>query len=563
MNNQPFQSQTPYTGNQQFQSQTQYAGNQQFPSQTPYINSKQCQQQSPMKSQFGFFGIASAVYAIFYTFCLYKNASGITYPFFAAGTLCYFFLCMKKLRVPFKKDSIFYMISIVLLGISNCCTASKPILNLNKLGIFLLSFVLMLHTVYQDKSWGLPKYISAVGHTLCITLSCTFNPFIDAASFFAAKKQGNSGKKSNFVYIIIGLAIAAPTLMLMTALLCSADVVFRKMVSNIFSFDFIILDIFKITVWTVFVFFISYALLSALCEKGVKETVTNKKGLEPIIAIIVTGLLCVVYLMFSMIQILYLFIGNMQLPDGYTYSAYARQGFFQLLAVCIMNLFIVLICISLFKDNTALKIILTAICGCTFIMILSSALRMLMYIKTYNLTFLRLFVLWSLAVIFLLMAGVTVYIYFQRFPLFFYSVVVTTVLYLGLSFAHPDYWIALYNLNPSRVDWQTDDASGNLRYLTKLSADAAPILLNEKTNPYLQVSLDTMKELAELEMLYGFEGNGFSYDKYDEMHAEIDSIIQNDNESYMYRYYKKVYRASKEMHIRNFNFSIFTAGKMK
>ena len=29
-------------------------------------------------------GGASALYALFYTFCLYRNASGITYPFFVA-----------------------------------------------------------------------------------------------------------------------------------------------------------------------------------------------------------------------------------------------------------------------------------------------------------------------------------------------------------------------------------------------------------------------------------------------------------------------------------------------
>ena len=73
-----------------------------------------------MKKHFSFFGIGSFLYAIFYTFCLYKNASGITYPFFVAGTLYYFFFSMQKLGVPCKKDSIFYIVSIVLLGISNC-----------------------------------------------------------------------------------------------------------------------------------------------------------------------------------------------------------------------------------------------------------------------------------------------------------------------------------------------------------------------------------------------------------------------------------------------------------
>ena len=43
------------------------------------------------KENFSFFGIGSLLYGIFYAFCLYHNTSGITYPFFVIGTLCYFF----------------------------------------------------------------------------------------------------------------------------------------------------------------------------------------------------------------------------------------------------------------------------------------------------------------------------------------------------------------------------------------------------------------------------------------------------------------------------------------
>ena len=242
---------------------------------------------------------------------------------------------------------------------------------------------------------------------------------------------------------------------------------------------------------------------------------------ETNIAITVTGMLSVIYLLFSFIQIFYLFIGNMELPEGYTYAAYARQGFFQLLAVCIINLFLVLLCLHFFKDNLILKIILTVISGCTFIMILSSALRMFMYIATYNLTFLRFFVIWSLVVIFLLMTGITIYIYFQRFPLFFYSVAVVTVFYIGLSFSHPDYWIARYNLNPAHTAYteEYNTRTSDHYYLSTLSADAAPILLNEESNPYYTP---------------------------DNMEA-----------SWMYDYCRRMGRKSDHMGIRNFNFSIF------
>ena len=506
-----------------------------------------------MKFQFSFFGLASMVYALFYAFCLYKNASGITYPFFVAGTLCYFFLSMKKLGVPYKKGSLFYVISIILLGISNCCTTSVPLLKMNKLGIFLLSFILMLHTIYQDTNWNLPKYMAAILRTILNSITCLFSPFHDMASFFDAKKQEKSGKKDYFFYIMLGIAISIPVLAVIIMLLCSADVVFENIIKNIFSFDISFTDIIRIILLIAVVFLASYALLSALCKKTVKEEISEKKVLEPITAIIVTGMLSVVYLTFSMVQILYLFIGKMNLPDGYTYSSYARQGFFQLLAVCIINLILVLVCLSFFKDNMILKVILTVISGCTFIMILSSTLRMIMYIEEYDLTFLRIFVLWALAVIFLLMTGVTIYIHFQRFPLFFYSVVITTVFYIGLSFAHPDYWIACYNLS-AHSNYTSD-------YVYTLSTDATPAILSASKNPNLMVDMQTLKELTAMEYKYLYEE--YSEDKYTETIHQVNSTMKAAyGDGYwisLYHYYKDIYKQSKEMNIRNFNFSRFFA----
>jgi len=472
-----------------------------------------------MKRQFSFFAPVSILYALFYAFCLYRNASGITYPFFVAGTLCYFFLSMKKLGVPYKKNSLFYIISVLLLGISNCCTDSPQLLWMNKLGIFLLTFILILHTVYYDTGWSFPKYLGAILRTIGSSLACLFSPLIDLASFYDAQKQKKSDKKNYILYIMLGFSVSIPILIVMTILLCSADVVFRNVIENLLCFDISFTGIFHLGFMITAVFFTSYALLSALCRKTVTEEVSEKRIGEPIIAITVTGMLSVIYLLFSFIQILYLFIGNMKLPEGYTYAAYARQGFFQLLAVCIINLLLVLFCLYFFKADLILKIILTVISGCTFIMILSSALRMFMYIAAYDLTFLRIFVIWSLIVIFLLMTGITVYIYFQRFPLFFYSVAVVTVLYIGLSFAHPDYWIARYNLESSHAGYKNEyDTDISKSYLSTLSADAAPILLDENKNPYYDMEV-----------------------------------------SWMYDYCRHIDIRSDDMGIRNFNFSIFYA----
>ena len=504
-----------------------------------------------LKAHFPFFGLGSALYALFYTFCLYKNASGITYPFFVIGTLCYFFCSMRKLGVPYKKDSVFYIVSLVLLGISNCLTNSGPLLLMNKCGIFLLAFILMIHTVYQDGNWNFPKYFCALAETFGAVFTCVFRPFSDMVSYFDAQKEQKIGKKSYFIPVLIGIAITIPLLFVITLLLASADAVFSNILDNIFeAFNFV--TTFQICFLMIVVFFCSYAVCAALGMKNVKEEVNDHRVLEPVIAIIITGTLSVLYLMFSIIQILYLFIGNMQLPEGYTYSGYARQGFFQLLAVCILNLIIVLVCLYLFRDNTVLKVILTIISGCTFIMILSSALRMLMYINRYNLTFLRIFVLWALAVIFLLMAGVTIFIYMNRFPLFTYSMVIVTVFYIGLSFAHPDYWIAKYNLNPAHLDYLNEyDVYDSQRYLSSLSADAAPVLLDKDKNPYLR---EIIIGQADADLLLRNWDDVLAFDE------DISAYVKKEL-SWLHSYYDNMERLSTKIQVRNFNFSIYTAGK--
>ena len=92
------------------------------------------------------------------------------------------------------------------------------------------------------------------------------------------------------------------------------------------------------------------------------------------------------------------------------------------MAVSIMNLVIVLIGLYMFGESKVLKGILTVMSICTFVMIISSALRMIMYIRYYYLTFQRVVVLWSLAVLFVVFIGVIRSIYKREFNLFRYGI---------------------------------------------------------------------------------------------------------------------------------------------
>ena len=143
-----------------------------------------------------------------------------------------------------------------------------------------------------------------------------------------------------------------------------------------------------------------------------------------------------------------------------------------------------------FRKSNVLRGILTFISLCTYIMIASSAYRMILYIRVYYLTFLRVFVLWALAVIFLLMTGALIMIYREAFPLVKYCLIIVTSFYLVFSFAHPDYWIARYNLDHaiSAKDQQQSREDGtysslelfkDFYYLKGLSMDAAPVIFEK------------------------------------------------------------------------------------
>ena len=137
-----------------------------------------------------------------------------------------------------------------------------------------------------------------------------------------------------------------------------------------------------------------------------------------------------------------------------------------------INFVMVLLCMYLFQDHIAMKIILTIISGCTFIMLFSAAYRMMMYIGAYHLTFLRILVLWFLIVLALIMGGVIISIYKGRFPLFRYIMGVVSIMYIGLAFSRPDVVAAKYNI-AHEGKLKVED----VRYMmSQMSIDVAPII---------------------------------------------------------------------------------------
>lgn len=491
------------------------------------------------------FGIATLAYACFYTFCLYQNRSGITFPFFTAGTLFYFYFCMnrmenpfwkegeKKTGIPLKKDAWFYGTGILLLGISTCLTGDGLLIFFNHAGVWILMLLFLLHHFYKDEDWSFGKYLFSFLEIFAGFFSALGHPFSDVR-FFIKSRQKKEKKDSKGKYVAIGLCIAVPLVFLLLNLLGSADRIFGEMVERLLKYVTLPENLAGI-LWTFFFsYVVFYALLNVFAKREVEEKKEERNGWEPVVAITFTSVILAVYLPFCFIQIGGLFLGKLNLPEGYTYAGYARQGFFQLLFVCVINLCMLLICTAYFKERKSLKVLLMLISACTYIMLASSAYRMLLYIGVYHLTTLRILVLWALFVIFLIMTGGVIAVWNKRFMLFRYGVVVVTVLYIALSFSHPDTIIAKYNIAAMKKPVQEAKMAvaerhvyGDMDYLLRLSSDGMPVVIEELS-----------KEK---------KGNGL-----------WKEVVENENGLYYFRRQKEQYQ---EMNFRTFNVSRYRAKK--
>ena len=416
------------------------------------------------------------ILAILSIILLYRNRGSICYPIFMASMLAVLAWDSKSMGKNLIRDlsgkidiKLFYCVSLMLLSISKAVTSSADLRWGDGLGILLISLCLFLKIYCNFEAKEVTSQLFNLGRMLILPLEHIDKPFTD---FSIAKKMDQDTEnpaKKTMRSILLGLLIAIPLLTIILALLGSADLIFGDILEDII--DSISLvdhmeDLFFVPVKfiiTVIALYAWFAMLPATKFSDMKEG----KRFDAVVAITFNSLIAIVYILFSGIQFVYL-VGRMELPKGYTYAEYAHEGFYQLLAVTILNLILVSFCKKHFAENKILRAILFIINMCTIIMIASSALRMFLYVQVYGLTHLRVYVLWLLVVLTVWTLLLTVQLFKTGIPFFRITVIFVTVWYLMLAYSLPDTWIAAYDISLQKLPEH---------FITsELYPDAAPII---------------------------------------------------------------------------------------
>lgn len=207
------------------------------------------------------------------------------------------------------------------------------------------------------------------------------------------KIDTNKEKNDKVINIIFGTIIGVFISGLILALLTSADAYFDKFLSSIvtnINVDFNLWYVIKGIIYFVILFVIGINLFKN------KEIALKESKMSRVNKTVVTTMLFIVnfvFVLFLISEISKLCGNFLKVPKGYIYSSYAREGFFQLLFVTLINFGIILYLIyktNLVKEDKKVKCLVLSLIAFSIFLIFNSYYRMFLYIGRFGFTNLRL-----------------------------------------------------------------------------------------------------------------------------------------------------------------------------
>lgn len=319
-------------------------------------------------------------------------------------------------------------------------------------------------------------------------------PFRDFSGFFrAAFASVKNGKSSATVKAVIaGIVMTVPLTVIVAGLLSGADENIENMLSDVLNairrsnvFGEMMQVFLAIPVGAVIFGMLRadakqklYPLPSDICYN---EKISRLKIFENVGIYAGVTPICVLYLIYIVSQTNYFvsaFFGR--LPNGTDYAEYARRGFFELCAIAVINLAVIISMLAFAKKGGSertkpLTVFTCMLCGFTLFIIATALAKMVLYVQVYGLTRLRLYTSWFMVLLGVIFVTITVRALVKKLPTAKILSASFIVMFAFLCFSRPDALIAEYNI--SRYEAGTLK-NLDVSMLCELSDDALAVMTN-------------------------------------------------------------------------------------
>ena len=291
-----------------------------------------------------------------------------------------------------------------------------------------------------------------------------------------------------------GLVLAVPLVLIFAVLFASADPIFSRGFEDLLGLRIDLGDLPGRLVFVLAIAWLAGGLLSvaatglpamersSLGAAARSAAVATERALGTTEALVVLVAVDLVVGLFVGLQLAYLFGGLDTLAAaGMTYSAYARRGFFELVAAAGLSGGILVALEYLAVRSRPYLALATALVGLTLVVLASAALRLQLYQDAYGWTELRLYVAVSIVAMAVTLATLAAFLLTDRTRWLGHAMAVIGVVSLvGLNIIAPPAFVAERNLqrviDPSLVP-PDGEASLDADYLAVLSDDAIPAMV--------------------------------------------------------------------------------------
>ena len=445
--------------------------------------------------------IVSIILSVFQSILFYGKNIGISMLLFTLiGDSMIFYILYKKKKI-YNKNGFLLMIPILLLSATYLIFSNKTFYVAN---IFILAVLnLVMYVVLTSKKDYFVNYI----HNTSKLLSNLITEFKEGINYNKETTKKYIKKHSNlnvnkFRRIVISLLIVSAVVGVVLILLASADMIFANIFSgmvdlfkrtNIRTISSIILR-FAIIVITYFLVLNLILKLQKEYNMGEAELRNNKSQNSFTIKLLLIAL-NIVYFVFCFIQIKSLF-AKINIDNVYNYVNYARNGFFQLMFVSLIN-FVVILISNKYNEKIIKRLNLLLVIFTTIIAV-SSMYRIHLYQMEYGLTYLRAFVYIILVTEMISFIPVIGYIFNEKFDFIKWCFIIAISSYCIANYMNIENIIIKKNIslkNTRTIDYE---------YISNIASDDSYTILE---NRLLYEDITATEKLDILNILQGLAAN--------------------------------------------------------
>ncbi len=330
-------------------------------------------------------------------------------------------------------------------------------------------------------------------------------PFANIGEIFGSAKASAKESKKSFG-AVIGFVAALPVLCIIIPLLVKSDAAFEGLVLSIIkNIGIYLLEVAVAVLLLLYLYPFAFGHRHSTLKS--KSTGRIKKCFPASACISFLSVISIVYVVYLFSQLAYFFSAFKGiLPEDYEHSAssFARRGFYEMFAVCVINIVIVSIVSMLVKKkNTAVKLISTFISMFSVLLIVIAMEKMKLNISVFGLSLNR--VLVSVFMLMTLFATLffIIHIFAPKVSYIKPIIIFCSVLFIAMTYADIDMQVAKYNINAYNTNAiHTLDVEN----ISELSDSAVPYLIKLCSSDNDKISSEAKRRLTD-KLFYNYSDN--------------------------------------------------------